>query len=546
MKKLNFKIKFLVIFALIFLAVILFNTNVVKATENKMLDVIPDTIELDIPEIEYEKAAKMVEDKIREIWTQNGINVEEININIIASPIETIKEEFYMAFISLNGNSKTINLKYNNHNKYNTTDEQYIKNLKIENKKYYEVELDYLLNDKYGENLFKTVGDYYTELVNNKDVTIKAKASAGGQDGYLNMGTDGGNIAIFKNGILYDLRKIGNMEGIPVITVPSNINDNEVNDYIKNLIKTYYNDYGNKITNITKGATIYYTMEEKIEIANGYTIIANGEKDSYIIVKKEKSPTKDISKCTVNTIPNQTYTGKEIKPKVTVSGLKNGTDYTVTYKNNKNTGKATVVITGKGIYTGTITKYFYIVPKKVANVKAKTQSTTSITLNWSKATGATGYELQKYNSSKKKWEKVTTTSKTSYTVKKLKAGTTYKFRVRAYKTISSKKYYGSYSSTLSTTTKTATPKISKITSKSKKATLSWKKVSGASGYEIYMATSKKGKYKKVKTASSKTVKYTKSSLKKKKTYYFKIRTYRTVSGKKVYSSYSSIKSIKIK
>ena len=62
-----------------------------------------------------------------------------------------------------------------------------------------------------------------------------------------------------------------------------------------------------------------------------------------------------------------------------------------------------------------------------------------------------------------------------------------------------------------------------------------------------MATSKKGKYSKVKDVKSgKTVKYTKSSLKKKKTYYFKVRTYRKVSGKKVYSSYSSVKSVKVK
>ena len=158
-----------------------------------------------------------------------------------------------------------------------------------------------------------------------------------------------------------------------------------------------------------------------------------------------------------------------------------------------------------------------------------------------------GYKVYSYNYKKKKWQYVGKTSGTSYTIKKLKVATTYKYRVRAYKTISGTQYFGAYTSSLKTSTKTSTPKISKISSKSKKATLSWKKVSGASGYEVYMATSKKGKYKKVKTITSgKTVKYTKSSLKKKKTYYFKIRAYKKVSGKKIYSSYSSIKSIKIK
>ena len=186
-------------------------------------------------------------------------------------------------------------------------------------------------------------------------------------------------------------------------------------------------------------------------------------------------------------------------------------------------------------------------PKKVTGLKAKKQTTTSITLNWSKASGATGYEIYKYNSSKKKWEKVGSTTKTSYTVKKLKAGTKYKFKVKAYKTVNKKKYYGSYSSELQTATKTSTPKITSLTTGSKKANLKWKKVSGATGYEVYMATSKNGKYSKVKTITkSSTVKYSKTKLKKNKKYYFKVRTYKTVNGKKIYSSYSTVKSIKIK
>lgn len=259
----------------------------------------------------------------------------------------------------------------------------------------------------------------------------------------------------------------------------------------------------------------------------------------------------NISNAKISSIKNQAYTGKAIKPAVTVKygyeTLENGIDYTVSYSNNKNTGKATVKINGKGKYTGTITKYFYIVPKKVSGLKNKSTSTTSATITWTKATGASGYELYKYNTSKKKWEKVTTTSKNSYTIKNLKAGTQYKLKVRAYKTISKKKYYGSYSSTLTLTTKPSSTQITSLTTKSKKATLKWNKVSNASGYEVYMATSKSGKYSKISTITkAKTVSYTKSKLTKNKTYYFKVRAYKTVSGKKVYSSYSSVKSIKVK
>jgi len=62
-----------------------------------------------------------------------------------------------------------------------------------------------------------------------------------------------------------------------------------------------------------------------------------------------------------------------------------------------------------------------------------------------------------------------------------------------------------------------------------------------------MATSKSGKYKKIKTVKNKkTVSYTKKKLKKNKKYYFKVRSYKVIDGKKVYGSYSSVKSVKIK
>ena len=190
---------------------------------------------------------------------------------------------------------------------------------------------------------------------------------------------------------------------------------------------------------------------------------------------------------------------------------------------------------------------YEIIPGKVTGVINKTQDTKTITVKWSKVSGTTGYVLEKYDTSKKKYVTVKDLKGTSHKVTGLKAGTTYKFRVRAYVTVGGKKYYGAYSATSSLTTKTATPKISKLTAGSKKATVNWKKVTGATGYEVYMSTKKGSGYKKIKTVTnSKTVKYTKTKLTRKKTYYFKIRTYRTVNGKKVYSSYSSVKSIKVK
>lgn len=83
--------------------------------------------------------------------------------------------------------------------------------------------------------------------------------------------------------------------------------------------------------------------------------------------------------------------------------------------------------------------------------------------------------------------------------------------------------------------------------KKRKAVIRWKKVKNADGYQIYRATKKSGKFKKVKTIKGNTVvKYTNKKLKKNKKYYYKVRAYRTVKGKKVYSAFSVKKGVVIK
>ena len=80
-----------------------------------------------------------------------------------------------------------------------------------------------------------------------------------------------------------------------------------------------------------------------------------------------------------------------------------------------------------------------------------------------------------------------------------------------------------------------------------KAQLTWKKVKGATGYEVYQSTKKNGTYKKVKTIKkNKVITVKTKSLKKKKTYFFKIRTYKTVDGKKYYGAFSNVKKIRVK
>lgn len=96
-----------------------------------------------------------------------------------------------------------------------------------------------------------------------------------------------------------------------------------------------------------------------------------------------------------------------------------------------------------------------------------------------------------------------------------------------------------------------TPKKTTLNSVKKAGTgkmkLTWKKVSSATGYQVYMSTKKNSGYKRVATIKkNKTVTYTKKSLKKGKTYYFKIRTYKKVGKTTYYGSYSNVRKLKMK
>ena len=92
------------------------------------------------------------------------------------------------------------------------------------------------------------------------------------------------------------------------------------------------------------------------------------------------------------------------------------------------------------------------------------------------------------------------------------------------------------------------PVPAKVTLKAKagkrSATLSWTKVSGASGYKVYRATKKNGSYKRIFTTTK--TKVVNKSLKKGRTYYYKVRAYKTVKGKKIYGAYSAVKTVRAK
>ena len=177
------------------------------------------------------------------------------------------------------------------------------------------------------------------------------------------------------------------------------------------------------------------------------------------------------------------------------------------------------------------------------NLKIVIPTYNVITFKWSAVSNADGYQVyRKVNSGK--WKSVKTTTGLVYKDRDTKAGYKYFYTVKAYKLINGKKVYSGYdkkglSGKLNTTVSLKT--------KNNTVSVSWKKTNGASGYYIYRATSKKGKYSKIKTITSgKTLKYTDKKVKKGKTYYYKVVPFRKISGKAVKGASSAVKSIAFK
>lgn len=165
------------------------------------------------------------------------------------------------------------------------------------------------------------------------------------------------------------------------------------------------------------------------------------------------APTKkSLSKAKVKAA-NKVYNGKAITPKVKVTldgkTLKNGTDYTASYKNNKKCGKAAFTVSGKGSYTGKKSGSFIIKPKKAVAKKLTSKKAGTAKFTWKKsAGGVTGYQVQVANNkkfSKAKTYTIKSAKTTSKSFKNLKSKKTYFAKVRAYKTVGKKNYTGAWS-----------------------------------------------------------------------------------------------------
>ena len=174
----------------------------------------------------------------------------------------------------------------------------------------------------------------------------------------------------------------------------------------------------------------------------------------------------------------------------------------------------------------------------------------SIKATWKAAPGASGYYVKYKKSTDSSYSGYRDAGSRLYYEKTgLSAGAKYYFRIYPYVEVGGEKYImnatdcyrmspGAY-----TLKKTSISKASKASSKYVK--LSWKNINGESGYQIARSKYKSKSFTVVKTVSAK---YSSAKIKttKGKTYYYKVRAYRTVNGKKVTGPWSAVKSYKLK
>lgn len=224
--------------------------------------------------------------------------------------------------------------------------------------------------------------------------------------------------------------------------------------------------HGIEATGLPTGVKATYENNGKVDLGK-YEITANfiGDSTNYNAIPSKKATLtisqKNVADLEVSGIKDKTYTGKKLTQALTIKNgdivLTDGVDYSVEYKSNKKIGIATISITGKGNYTGTVSKTFKIKPKGTS-IKKLTANKKGFKATWkAQKTQTTGYEVQystnsKFKSGNKK-VKIKKNKTISTTVKKLKGKKKYYVRIRTYKSVNGKKIYSDWSKSKKVTTK---------------------------------------------------------------------------------------------
>ena len=376
----------------------------------------------------------------------NGMDIGELEVQYVYFPqhyydLNGNIESLHKVYCYISSYSMDVKVKFINDSDYNKADEKYvsdfIKTLNIARPQCYEVDYEEYKMSEIGDwkYNFSVASEYYNKLINDSSIKFVAGSGAGGYCSFLNPGFSeaGVDLAVFKNDVLYgtyypitnykDGVNITEEMIIPVMTLPSDLPDNQVENYILQKLKNDWKNESDTILSVKKGAVVNGS-----QLKDGYVIkIAPGyyEGDYGIIIARKQNNSTSDEKPTPVPTPSPAH-------QVTQSTAHNDTATTLQAKNTVSKPKST-------------------------NTKKIKAAKKAILVTWKKVSGVKGYQVQVATDKKFKKNKKTVNIKkqktTKTTIKKLKAKKKYYVRVRTYKIVNGKKVYSSWSKVKSVKTK---------------------------------------------------------------------------------------------
>ena len=411
-----------------------------KITDDYLYNTIKDRINNN-----EEARSKKISIKNGEFYI-NGMDIGELEVQYVYFPqhyydLNGNIESLHKVYCYISSYSMDVKVKFINDSDYNKADEKYvsdfIKTLNIAKPQCYEVDYEEYKMSEIGDwkYNFSVASEYYNKLINDSSIKFVAGSGAGGYCSFLNPGFSeaGVDLAVFKNDVLYgtyypitnykDGVNITEEMIIPVMTLPSDLPDNQVENYILQKLKNDWKNESDTILSVKKGAVVNGSQLKDgyvIKIAPGYyegdygIIIARKQNDSTSDEKPTPVPTPSpAQQVTQPTAHNDTATTSQVKKAVS--------------------------------------------KPKSTNTKNIKTAKKAISVTWKKVGGVKGYQIQVATDKKFKKNKKTVTVKkqktTKTTVKKLKAKKKYYVRVRTYKIVNGKKVYSSWSKVKSVKTK---------------------------------------------------------------------------------------------
>ena len=421
-----------------------------KITDDYLYNTIKDRINNN-----EEARSKKISIKNGEFYI-NGMDIGELEVQYVYFPqhyydLNGNIESLHKVYCYISSYSLDVKVKFINDSDYNKADEKYvsdfIKTLNIAKPQCYEVDYEEYKMSEIGDwkYHFSVASEYCNKLINDSSIKFVAGSGAGGYSSFLNpyFGEAGVDLAVFKNDVLYgtyypitnykDGVKVTGEKIIPVMTLPSDLPDNQVENYILQKLKNDWKNESHTILSVKKGAVVNGS-----QLKDGYVIkIATSyyEGDYGIIIARKQNNSTSDEKPTPNPAPQpSTRPTQETQQQVA--------QQTAQQQSVKNDTAAEQVSVAKPKSTN---------PKKVKAAKK------AISVTWKKVGGVKGYQIQIATDKKFKKNKKTVTVKkqktTKTTVKKLKAKKKYYVRVRTYKIVNGKKVYSSWSKVKSVKTK---------------------------------------------------------------------------------------------